>query len=303
MNKKIIKSILTKRFNEFAESITNEDVRKLVRENSIITGGAITSLLLNEQVKDYDVYFTNKETTKAVANYYCDIFNQKHKKRAQVIDGADPQSGLEPNAKRNLTEDRIKIYISSDGIASEDDEFLSEPAEDLIEKADDIDSKILEEGDKFRPVFLSPNAITLSGHIQLIIRFYGNADEIHKNYDFVHCTNYWESRSKSLTFRQDALESILTKELRYVGSKYPVCSVIRTRKFIKRGWHINAGQYLKMLFQTSSLNLRDIDVLNDQLVGVDTAYFNILINALSKKFSDTGEVDTSYAVSIIDRIF
>ena len=34
--------------------------------------------------------------------------------------------------------------------------------------------------------------------------------------------------------------------------------MIRTRKFLKRGWHINAGQYLKMCFQISELDLSDI---------------------------------------------
>jgi hypothetical protein len=55
--------------------------------------------------------------------------------------------------------------------------------------------------------------------------------------------------------RAEALESILTKELRYVGSRYPLCSVIRTRKFLARGWTINAGQYVKMCFQISQLDL------------------------------------------------
>src|SRR3546814_10628009 len=84
------------------------------------------------------------------------------------------------------------------------------------------------------------------------MRFYGEADAIHENDDVVHCTNDWTSKDANLTLRQPALESLLCKELRYVGSKYPVCSVIRPRKFIRRGWVINAGQILKMLMQVRS---------------------------------------------------
>ena len=100
----------------------------------------------------------------------------------------------------------------------------------------------------FTPIFLSSNAITLSDRIQIVIRFYGDPEEIHKNFDFVHCTNYWLSWNNSLETSDKALESLLAKELYYMGSKYPICSVIRTRKFLRKGWHINAGQYLKMAF-------------------------------------------------------
>lgn len=89
---------------------------------------------------------------------------------------------------------------------------------------------------------MSTNAITLSHRLQIVNRFYGKPDEIHDNYDFVHCTNYWTSWDSELVLRPAALEALLTRELRYVGSKYPVCSLIRVRKFTARGWSINAGQ-------------------------------------------------------------
>jgi hypothetical protein len=154
---------------------------------------------------------------------------------------------------------------------------------------------------KFRPVFLSSNAITLSDKIQIVLRFYGDPDTIHSNYDFSHCTSYWTSNDGKLVLRPEALESLLSKELRYVGSKYPVCSVVRLRKFINRGWRINAGQILKMAMQISELDLTNISVLEDQLTGVDTAYFLQLIARLKEK--DPDKVNTAYLVEIIDRIF
>jgi hypothetical protein len=133
------------------------------------------------------------------------------------------------------------------------------------------------------------------------LRFYGDPDTIHSNYDFSHCTSYWTSGDGKLVLRPEALESLLSKELRYVGSKYPVCSVVRLRKFINRGWRINAGQILKMAMQISELDLTDISVLEDQLTGVDTAYFLQLIERL--KENDPDKVNTAYLVEIIDRIF
>jgi hypothetical protein len=104
---------------------------------------------------------------------------------------------------------------------------------------------------------------------------------------------------------QRALESILNKELFYIGSKYPICSLVRTRKFIKRGWQINAGQYVKMAFQISKLNLEDIYVLEDQLVGVDSIYFLTFIeNLKTKQMKDkTFVLNKDYLTTVIDKIF
>lgn len=55
----------------------------------MITGGAIVSLLQKEHPKDYDVYFTNKETTKVVAEYYVRKFKETHPDVSmKVLDGA-----------------------------------------------------------------------------------------------------------------------------------------------------------------------------------------------------------------------
>jgi hypothetical protein len=153
----------------------------------------------------------------------------------------------------------------------------------------------------YRPIFITSNAITLDGGIQVILRFYGEPDEIHENYDFSHCTNYWTSWDKKLVLRQKALECILGKELHYQGSLYPICSLIRLRKFIRRGWTVNAGQILKMCYQVNELNLNDMHVLEDQLVGVDVAYFVQLLSMLSK--AEPGEVDSAYVAELIDKIF
>ena len=91
----------------------------------------------------------------------------------------------------------------------------------------------------------------------------------------------------------------------YTGSKYPICSLFRMRKFITRGWKINVGQILKMCMQVSELDLMDIDTLEDQLIGVDSLYFVTLINKFREmKVKDPKfELSVPYLLSIIDQIF
>ena len=77
------------------------------------------------------------------------------------------------------------------------------------------------------------------------------------------------------------------------------------RKFIQRGWTINAGEILKMVFQLNSMDLTDIHVLEEQLIGVDTAYFRQLIDALkTRKENDKDFVPTqTYITTLVDKIF
>ena len=70
MKIKTITAVLNKKFNEWANSIKDEKVKALVMKNTIITGGSIASMLLKEEVNDFDIYFKNEETTFAVAEYY-----------------------------------------------------------------------------------------------------------------------------------------------------------------------------------------------------------------------------------------
>jgi hypothetical protein len=310
MNKKTIEKMLTKKHLHLMKSIDDEDVRRVFDKEAIITGGAIASLLLGEKVNDYDYYFTSKEACLKVANYYVEKFKKENKSKIQI----------EPSVLDDG--DRVKIVIKSAGIASEKGDdgykyFEARPedegpayVENMVSAADNMDSKSMAKAQPdnrkpYRVVFMTSNAITLANDVQLVMRFYGSPDEIHKNYDFAHCTNYWKSSDGKVYLRQEALESLLSRTLDYQGSLYPVCSIIRTRKFIRRGWHINAGQYLKMAFQVSELNLTDVEVLEEQLIGVDTAYFQQLIDIIKteEKNSPNFSIDSNYVCSIVDKIF
>ena len=301
MKSKTVKIVLRKKFDEFLKSIKDKKVQKLVGKNSIITGGAIASMLLKEDVNDYDIYFTNAKTVRAVAEYYTNIFNIKNNSHDfRILDGT--LKILPKDYKEiGIVKGRIKIRVISSGVAAEegfehsDNPNLENP---YAEHSEDKANK----GSKYRPVFISSNAITLANDIQLIIRFFGDADEIHANYDFNHCTCCWESKTGKLTMPSEALECLLSRELIYSGSKYPLASVIRTRKFINRGWSINAGQYLKMFMQMNELDLRDINVLEDQLTGVDASYFESMLNCVNKdKLSK--DFDGKYFTKMIDRFF
>ena len=356
MKTKTINAVISKKMNEWLQSISDENLRKDLMSNIIVTGGCITSMFQQEKVNDFDVYFKSKAITKRVAQYYCDVWNvdnqytkNKIGKSATswVLDGQDVQDWKDGNKQLSsfasdyidmdydenmewdsdtplfgasgmllsVDVDRIKIMVNSDGIAVNSDEIADENEYDMesylknVEELDELSESTAEskEKGKYEPVFLSTNAITLSDKVQLIVRFHGSPGEIHENYDFIHTTNYW-TFDGGLVTNTEALEAILSRTLSYVGSKYPIASLIRSRKFINRGWSINAGQYLKMAMQISKLDLTNIYVLEDQLVGVDSIYFLNFIEKL-KEDIESGKkkkedlIDNTYIMSVVDRIF
>lgn len=301
MNSKNIKRHLNAKLRDWIDNIDNEEVKKALKENTIITGCAIVSLLTGDIVHDYDVYFRTKEACVKVAEYYVGKWNEEHEDKPVSLKVEDGDNGS------------VKCFVRSKGIADEEEQGGDEIAYNFESNAKEdeemgavSDKEEIEDGkEKYRPRFITSNAITLSNKVQIVTRFYGEVEEIHKNYDFVHCTCAWSSWNNEVFLPTKALECIINKELYYVGSKYPLCSIIRTRKYIERGYHINAGQYVKMCMQLNELDLKDVKVLEEQLTGVDTTYFSMMIEELQKHQEETGEdkVDTSYAMQLINKLF
>lgn len=277
------------------ESIEDKNLSKDVKKNILVTGGSICSMFLGVDVNDYDVYIQNMDVLLRLTEYYTKNFGN-----IIVFDGRKKDSYLKEYAKdngrneidddhlsaylvsvRNLKENQIKLFFN------ERDGGFAVEHEDLKENS-------------YAPVFFSPNAISLSDKVQIVIRFNGNSEQIHKTFDYIHATNYFTFEDGLVT-NIKALESILTKQLYYQGSLYPLTSVIRMKKFIKRNWNISAGEILKILFQVSELDLTDPDVLEEQLIGVDVAYFNKLISIL--RGVDTKNMTSLYLNAIIDKVF
>jgi hypothetical protein len=311
LKSKTIKSVIRNKINAWLDSIKDEPLRDACRKEAIVTGGCIASMLLGEDVNDFDVYFRTKETVLSVAKYYVKEF-----KDGRAAQGGVPVDMYHEEVTDSDGKPRIRIVVKSAGVAGKEqkqdyqyfengnDHDAGEYVREAFDPLSDVErlaDAVADEHPKFSPAFLSSNAISLRGKVQLILRFYGEPDDIHANYDFAHCMNFWESGTSSLTLRQDALEALLSRVLVYKGSKYPLCSVIRSRKFIERGWRINAGQYLKMAMQISRLDMTDHATLEEQLTGVDVAYFAEVIEKIKAK--DPEKVDAAYLTEIIDRMF
>jgi len=301
-----IKKEAKDKIDEWLLTIDNAEVIGAIKKDIILTGGSICSMLMGDKVNDFDFYFKTKETTELVAKYYVDKFNESHKeklKEGTISYTPEVRTEQIENIKGEV-EDRVIIFIKSAGVVSEEQDeygyFEMMGEEDAIKFAESFKEKE-DSKEKYRVTFLSQNAITLSDKVQIVIRFYGQPDQIHNNYDFVHAKCYYDYDKDHLELNSQALECMLSYSLVYEGSLYPIASIFRMKKFLERGWRITAGQQLKIMWQISEIDLSNPKILREQLTGVDMAYMWQLIQALSGV--DPAKIDSAYISTIIDKIF
>lgn len=342
MNRRNIERNISRKINNWCKFIDDPDLVKDIKRDVVVTGGCITSMLLNEDINDYDVYFKTEETTYKVAKYYVDKWNNKRDKtplfgKIHVFRGSNdfltyknicvesykdhykPDSNdVDPNTYEaklindigKLYDDRVYIYVPSAGVVGNFDYNSIDDFENFKSKSfndsDNKDSEFFKKEKKdpeYKTVFMSSNAITLSDGIQIIVRFFGEPEEIHKNFDFIHTHNYYVNGE--LVTTTQALEATLAKQLIFTNSKYPLTSLIRLRKFIKRGWYVSAGEILKIVFKLREFDLTDVNILKDQLLGCDSAYFLFLLSKINedKIKNENLQIDAEYIVKLVDKIF
>jgi len=298
LTKKALERALRQKLDEWIASIEDRDLQLKVHGDAFVAGGAIASLLLGEKPNDYDIYFKTKETALKVAEYYVERL------KSSLPDDTKAQVFIHVTEK----DGHPYIMIKSAGAVGENGyegyryfEYLpankQHMAEDFLENA----MNAAKDGPKYRPVFMTGHAVTLSDDIQLCIRFTGPIEEVVPQFDFAHSQLAYDYANNQLVVIDPrSLQCLLSKELYYTGSKYPLAALFRVRKFLERGFRINAGQLLKIAFDINQLNLQDMAVLEDQLIGVDIAYFCELLGELKKS---SRPLDATYIAELVERIF
>lgn len=75
MNDEEIENVITKLLDDLISTIPYEEsvVIDTLRNHSIIAGGCIASLMLGEEINDYDIFFDSKEAVDIVTAYYLEL--------------------------------------------------------------------------------------------------------------------------------------------------------------------------------------------------------------------------------------
>ena len=148
-----IEKLLTTVFENFLSSITDEKLKVEINEKAFIAGGCIPSMLMDEWVNDYDLYFTDNDIATKVWQYY--------------------QRQIE-QAETNKLPYAYKVdIVKGDGYWK-------------IKWIDELPKNV------YAPIFISGNAITLTDKIQIITKFTGEPQDVIKNFDWAHLRSYYK---------------------------------------------------------------------------------------------------------------
>lgn len=278
MNKQYIEHYLKEKVEDFTKGLgITTDVQQKVKNNIVIAGGAIRSLLAGEEPNDIDLYFKDQTLLFEIVKK---VVEDNHIEATVLRDNPSQDDGSYDLGEgwKNSGSNGIYVWLQSAGV-------WESPKELSLEKQ--------------KVSFITGNAITFSNGYQLIIRFTGNEEEILSTFDFAHTTNYF-SMHKGLVLNEGALVSIINKQLVYVGSKYPLASLMRIKKFEKIGYNISTSELLKIAFNLNDFDLTDTTVLADQLTGVDISYTGELIHEINNY---GGKIDTTYLIDLASKIY
>lgn len=216
-------SYLYSEFKKYTDSINDIHIRNILWDKSILAGGAISSLLLDEPVNDLDLYLMDIESVEEITKYYVKEY-QKFKPGLYDIDVINNGSSI-----------HIQVHISRS------------ISHDLpIEQYD------------YSPAFISDVAVTLNDNVQISVCLFGTPKHIQSNIDFIHCQAYWVANTSQLIISDDMMNSILNKNL-ILNEDYPISFSTLTRidKMLNRGWNIKMEEYLKLSFKISMLDLTE----------------------------------------------
>lgn len=99
--------------------------------------------------------------------------------------------------------------------------------------------------EKYSVKLITDNAVNLTNKIQLVTKFYGLPNRVVEKFDWAHIKSYFwfnkDNRHEELVIDDSVYRIINEKELIYTGSDYPLSSLLRVRKYIKKGWYVSTS--------------------------------------------------------------
>lgn len=140
--------------------------------------------------------------------------------------------------------------------------------------------KIMKEVYNYKVVHTSDNAITLTrkGHkgnlfeIQFITRFTGSPQDILDTFDYTIVQGVFDFKTNQFVLSDRFLVDVAKRQLVYTNtSKYPICALYRTKKYIERGYTISGANLVAISLSIHALKLETYADLKNQLMGIDTS--------------------------------
>ena len=139
----------------------------------------------------------------------------------------------------------------------------------------------------YEMAFESPTATSYKKDkikIQLVIMpsmITDSIDKLLSQFDFTICMGAYDFKDEKFILNENFLPDLSRKELKFnVDAKYPLASLFRIRKFLKRGYKISGTEIIKIGLSINNLKIDNYVTLKEQLHGIDTLFLKDLTDKL-----------------------
>lgn len=109
-------------------------------------------------------------------------------------------------------------------------------------------------------------------NIQIIKKEVGEPEDMVDRFDFTVCQAIYDFKENKMIMVNRFLRDLAKKELIFTGSKYPLASLYRVKKYMEKGFHISGIELIKL-----ALTVQNIDIDNEAELGEHIAGFDIMI--------------------------
>lgn len=154
-----------------------------------------------------------------------------------------------------------------------------------------LQSKLVLDAKKDKKTVETDSALSLmvgNRRLQLIKCVTGTPNKIIDGFDFTICQGAFHIQS-GFTFGDDFFRHLAQRRLVFnIKAGFPICSLYRARKFMKRGFSMSGIEIIKMGLAIQNLKIDTYADLRKQLMGIDTLFLKDLTDSLKgeeeKKF-------------------
>jgi hypothetical protein len=127
-------------------------------------------------------------------------------------------------------------------------------------------------------------SIISEGHrVQLIKVLTGSPEQVIDSFDFTICQAAFQFKPNEtgFWFGKGFFPHLAQRRLVFnVSAEYPVCSLFRVAKYLKRGFHFSGIEAIKLGLRIQALEIEDYKELRRQLMGIDTLFLKDLTDSL-----------------------
>jgi hypothetical protein len=131
--------------------------------------------------------------------------------------------------------------------------------------------------------------------------FIQDPEALIKKFDFTICMAVYDLFESQVFVHDDFLQHITERKLVFnIDTKYPIISLYRANKYIKRGYNIDGYELVKIALCINNLKMKDYRDLKRQLQGIDTIQFSKITDKLMER--PDYEYDYKTVISEIDAL-